>query len=119
MNKTIDMMAQLLEKNNIPIPKGTGKKDGNLGSHNKERFHALVDGSSDSSTFIIDSRALRHMASVRDFFTSMYSDSGTTVLMGDDSDIHAKGVGRIDLEDDYFNNVLFVPECEANLLSLY
>ena len=44
MKKTIDMMAQLLEKNNIPLPEGTRKKDGGSGSDNKERFHALVDG---------------------------------------------------------------------------
>ena len=39
--------------------------------------------------------------------------------MGDDSEIQAKGIGRIDLEDGYFNNVLFVPDIEANLLSVY
>ena len=39
--------------------------------------------------------------------------------MGDDSDIQAKGIGRIDLEYGYFNNVLFVPDLEANLLSFY
>ena len=59
MKKTIDMMAQLLEKKNIPLPKRTRKKDGGSSSEldNKERFHALVVGSSYSSSFIIDSRA--------------------------------------------------------------
>ena len=28
MKKTIDMMVQLLEKNNIPLPEGATKKDG-------------------------------------------------------------------------------------------
>ena len=59
------------------------------------------------------------MASVRDFFTSMYGNCGPTVRMGDDSEIQAKGVGRIDLEDGYFNNVLFVPDLAVNLLSVY
>ena len=45
MKKTIDMMAQLLGKNNIPVPEGARKKDVNLGSDNKERCHALVAGS--------------------------------------------------------------------------
>ena len=116
MKKAIDMMAQLLEKNNIPVPEGARKKDVSSGYDNKERFHALVVGSSDSSTFIIDSGASSHMASVRDFFTSMYSDGGLAVRMGDDSKIQAKGVGRIDLEDGYFNNVMYVPDLEVNLL---
>ena len=73
------MMAQLLEKNNIPVPKGARKKDGGSGSDNKERCHALVFGSSDSSSFIIDLGAYRNKASIRDFFTSMYLDSGPTV----------------------------------------
>ena len=87
MKKTIDMMVQLLEKNNILVLEGVRKKDGGSGSNNKERCHTLVVGSSDSSTFIIDSGASRHMAYVRYFFTSMYSDSGPNVRMGDDSEI--------------------------------
>ena len=49
MKQTIDMMVQLLEKNNIPILEGARKKDGISSSDNKERFHALVVGSLDSS----------------------------------------------------------------------
>ena len=55
MKNTIDMMVQLLEKNNIPLLEGARKKDGGSGLDNKERFHALVVGSFDSSSFIIDS----------------------------------------------------------------
>ena len=79
------MLVNLLEKNNIPVPEGTRKEDGGSGSDNKERCHALVVGSSDYSSFIIDSGASRHMDSVKYFFTSMYSDSGPTIRMGDDS----------------------------------
>ena len=39
--------------------------------------------------------------------------------MGDDSEIQAKGIVRIDIEDGYFNNVLFMPDLLANLLSVY
>ena len=112
-------MAQLLEKNNIPLPEGARKRDGDSGSDNKERFHALVPGYSDSSSFIIDSRASIHMASIKYFFTSMYSNNGPTIRMGDDSEIKDKGIGRIDLEDGYFNNVLFVPKLLENLLPMY
>ena len=58
------MMAQLLEKNNIPLLKGARKKDGGSGSENKERCHALVVGSSNSSSFIIYSGDSRNMDSI-------------------------------------------------------
>ena len=88
-----------MDKNNIPVPKCTSKKDGCSSSDNKERCYDLVVGSSDSSSFIIDSGASRHTASVKELFISMYYDSGPTVRMGDDSKIQAKGIGKIDLED--------------------
>ena len=39
--------------------------------------------------------------------------------MCDDSEIQVKGIGRIDIDDGYFKNVLFVPDLEANILSMY
>ena len=36
-----DMMAQLLEKNSIPVPDGGKKKDGSSISDNKEKRHAF------------------------------------------------------------------------------
>ena len=39
--------------------------------------------------------------------------------MGDGSEITTKGIGRIDLDNGYFNNVLYVPDIAANLLSVY
>ena len=59
------------------------------------------------------------MASVREVFTSMHSNSGPTVRMGDDFEIQTKGVGRIDLEHGYFNDVLDVPDLEENWISVY
>ena len=99
MKKSIDMMVQLLEKNNIPLQEGTRKKDGGSSSDNKERCHALVVGSSSSSSFIINSGASRNMASIHDSFLSLHPYNGPSILMGDDSEIQAKGIGRIDLED--------------------
>ena len=79
----------------------------------------MVVGSSDHLSFIIDSGASRNMSSVKDLFTSLYSYSGPNIRMGDDSKIEAKGIGRINIEDGYFNNVLFVPDLEVNLLLVY
>ena len=39
--------------------------------------------------------------------------------MGDDSKIPAKGIGKINLNNGYFNNVLYVPNIAANLLYVY
>ena len=39
--------------------------------------------------------------------------------MGDDFDIPTKGIGRIDLDNGYFNNVLYVPNIAVNLLSAH
>ena len=39
--------------------------------------------------------------------------------MGDDLEVQAKGICRINLEDEYFDNDLFVPDLAANLLSVY
>ena len=79
MYKTIYMMAYLLERNNILVPDGARKKDGRSGSKNKEKYHALVAGSYDPSTFIIDSGASRHMAYLKGILSSMHSNSGLGV----------------------------------------
>ena len=39
--------------------------------------------------------------------------------MGDDSEIQTKGIGTIDLEHGYFNDVLYVPELVANFMAVY
>ena len=79
----------------------------------------MVVGYSGSYSFIIDSGASRHMDSMQYSFLAIHPYSGPSILMGDDSKIQAKGIGRIDIEDGYFNNVLFMPDLLANLLSVY
>ena len=39
--------------------------------------------------------------------------------MGDEYEIHTKGVGRIDLDHGYFNDVLYVPNLISNILPVY
>ena len=111
--------GEILEKKNIPLPEGARKKEGGSRSKNKDRFHALVTGYLGSSSFIIDSSSSRNMDSMHDSFSALYPYSGPSILMGDDSEIQAKGIVRIDIEDGYFNNVLFVHYIAAKLLSFY
>ena len=59
------------------------------------------------------------MASIIDLFSSMHSNSGLVAQMVDDSKIQTKGVGEIDLDYRYFNDVLYVTDLAANLFSVY
>ena len=59
------------------------------------------------------------MVSKRELFSSMESNNGPIVRMGDDSEIQTKGIGRIDLEHGYFSDVLYVPDLAANFFSAY
>ena len=54
------------------------------------------------------------MYSMQYYFLALHPYIGISILMGDDSEIQAKGIGRIDLEDGYFNNVLFVPNLSVS-----
>ena len=112
-------ILQLLENNNIPLPEYTRKNDEGSSFGNKDKCHALVVGSSRSSSFIIDLGASRNMASIHDSFLALHPYSGPSILMGDDLEIQAKGIDMIDLKDGYFNNVLFVPDLAMNLLFIY
>ena len=59
------------------------------------------------------------MDSIQDSFLSLHPYIGPSILMGDDSEILAKGIGRIDLDNGYFNNVLYVPDIASKLPSIY
>ena len=72
MKKTNEMMAQLLEKNNIPLLDGARKKEGGSNFENNERCYALVVGCSCSSSFIIDSSSSWKMDSVQDSFLYLH-----------------------------------------------
>ena len=69
MKKQIDMLTQLLEKNNISLPDCSKKREGGSNSKDKERVHALVVGTSSSPRFIIDFGASRHIVSTKDTFS--------------------------------------------------
>ena len=80
-------MVQLLEKNNIHVLDNARKKDGTSSSDGKEKCHALVEGTYNSSCLIIDLGDSRHMVAIRDLFSSMHSNVVPAVRMGDDSEI--------------------------------
>ena len=59
------------------------------------------------------------MDSIHDSFLALHPYSGPSILMGDDSNIPTKEIGGIDLNNGYFNNVFYVPNIAANILSIY
>ena len=59
------------------------------------------------------------MVATRELFSSMHSNAGPAIRMGDDSEIQTKGIGRIDLEHGYFSDVLYVPYLAVILLLVY
>ena len=85
MKKQIDMLTQILEKNNISLPDFSKKREGGLNSEDRERVHALVAGTTSSPSFIIDSGASRRMVSTKEAFTSLDMSKGPPIVLGDDS----------------------------------
>ena len=109
MKKKIDILTQILEKNGISLPNSSKKREGGSSSHDRERVHALVAGTTSSPSFIIDSRASRHMVSTKEAFSSLDNLKGPSIVLEDDS-----------LTDHgQFSNVLYVPGLASNILSVY
>ena len=79
------MLTQLLEKNGISLLEGSKKREGGSSSDDRERVHALVAGTSNSPSFIIDSGASRHMVSTKEAFSSLDMSKGPSIVLGDDS----------------------------------
>ena len=82
MKKQIDMLTQLLEKNGISLPDSSKKREEGSNSEDRERVHALVAGTSSSPSFIIDSRASRHVVSTREIFSSLDMPKGPPIVFG-------------------------------------
>jgi hypothetical protein len=121
MKKQIDLMTQVLQKNNLGgfIPEGAKKKKEEDHAPKKGNHHALVANNSSSDSWIIDSSASHHMEAKEEVFTSLSSCSGPPILMADDTPIEFVGQGRVELPNGSFENVLHIPNLSINLLSVY
>ena len=118
MKKQIEMLTQLLEKNNISLPDFSKKREGGSNSEEKERVHSLVAGTSRSPCFIIDFGASRHIFSTREIFSFVDMSKGPPIVLGDNSLTDSMGKCRIDLDHGNFNNVLYVPGLASNIVSV-
>jgi hypothetical protein len=119
MKKQIDLMTEILQKNNLgdQIPDGAKKKPKYHAP--KGNHHVLVVVHSSPDAWIVDSGASHHMAATQDILSSLIACNGPPILMGDDSPIEVVEKGRVELDHGSFENVLHVPQLSVNLLSVY
>jgi hypothetical protein len=122
MQKKIDLLTQILQKNNLGycIPEGAKKKkpeDQNPKKGNSS--HALIAISSSLDAWIVDSGESHQMDSTKEIYSSLDACKGPPILMGDDSPVEVTGKGRIELTNKNFENVLHVPKLSINLISVY
>jgi hypothetical protein len=122
MQKKIDLMSQILQKNNLGdcIPEGAKKKKPEDQNPKKDNCsHALISINSSPDAWIIDSRASHHMDASKVVYSSLDACKGPPIMMGDNSSVEVIDKGRIELTNGSFENVLRVPKIFVNLLSVY
>jgi hypothetical protein len=122
MQKQMDLITQILQKNNLGyrIHEGSKKKkpeDQNPKKGNSS--HALIAINSTPDAWIIDSGASNNMDSIKEVYSSLDSCKGPPILMGDNSPVEVTDKGRIELTNGSFENVLHVPKLSINILSVY
>jgi hypothetical protein len=115
-------MTQILNQNNLEdrIPEGAKKKNPKDQNPRKENSsHALIAIKSSLDAWIIDSGASHHMASTKEFHSSLDAWKGPPIFMGDNSPFEVTDKGRIELTNESLENVLHVPKIFFNLLFVY
>jgi hypothetical protein len=121
IKKKIDLMTQILQKNNLGdrIPEGAKKKNPeDQNSKKGNSSHALIAINSSLNDWIIDSGVSHHMASTKAFYSSLDACKVHLILMGENSPVEVTDKGRIELTDRSFENVLRVPKLYVNILSV-
>ena len=112
-------MSKILEQHNISLLEGARKDDSHDNIEYHETCHALKAVFSKSHAFLIDSRASNHMLASKESFYSLKLTDGTSIHMGDDTQIQVEWKGSIKLEHGVFKNVHYVTSLALNLLFVY
>jgi hypothetical protein len=90
MQKKIDMMTQILQKNILGdhIPEGSKKKKQEDQNPKKGNYiHALITINFSFDAWIIDSRESHHMDATKVVYSSLDACKGPPILMGDTSPV--------------------------------
>ena len=86
-------MSYFLKKHNIALPQGA--RNPNEEPIHDEMCHDLEAIPTQSTTYIIDSRASNHMVPSKESFSALTLSKGPNIHMGDDSHIPAEGSGSV------------------------
>ena len=86
-------------------------------------LHGSEGASSNPTLWYLDTGATNHMTGRREFFSNLDESTIRSVKFGDNSRIQIRGRGAIEVKQRDGSilrlcNVLFVPQLEANILSL-
>ena len=119
MEKQVDQMTALLKQNNIALPQREKKPDDGPHTEDDERCHALKASLIQSKSYLLDSGASNHMATSKEYFSTLTPSKGRDIHMGDESQIPTTRRGSIKIHHGEFKNVLYVPSLVANLLYVY
>jgi hypothetical protein len=119
MRKTINEMAKQLQQHNLTVPENEKKKDDNRMGGRERDGHDLMDVTSTSSSWILDSGASNHTAASKDEFSSIEESTKSPIYLGDATPAKVCGEGIVDLEGGCFKNMFHVPSLSTNTLSIY
>jgi hypothetical protein len=98
MQNQIDIMCQILQKNNLGdhIPKGSKKKKPkDLNPKKGNSSHALIAINSSPDARIVDLGESHHMDASKLVYSSLDACKGPPVLMGDNSSVKVTNKGRM------------------------
>ena len=113
-------MSKIIEQHNISLPKGARKDDSkHRTKYHDERCHAPKASFSKSHAFLIDSWDSNHMVASKESVSSLKLTDGSSIHMGDDTQIQDEGKGSIKLVHGVFKTILYVPSLAANLMYVY
>jgi hypothetical protein len=77
-------------------------------------FSSLILGES-----ILDSGGSHHISSSKGHFSSLEQSKVPHIFVGNDTQMEVEGKGQVEMEDEEFKDVLYVPNLSTNLLSIY
>jgi hypothetical protein len=120
MKKQIDLMVQILQKNNLGehILEVEKKRSEDQAPEKQGNSHAVIAIKSSPYAWILDSGASHHMESTKNVLSSISACTGSPILMGDDTPVEVIGQARVEIQHISFE-FLHVPKLFLNILYVY
>ena len=116
-HKKIDELTNIMKKHNIPLP--NAYKEKGPSSYSKGKMQALMTNSNSSMEWILNSGASYHMGSSKEDFSSLKKSKVPHIFVRDDTKMEVEGKGNVEMENEEFKDVLYVPNLSSNQLPIY